>query len=188
LGKSKQDIRRIMRERRRALTPPEQQRHSLALAARVAGRHWFRSAQSVALYLSVDGEIDLAPLMRLCWRHGKSVHLPRIDADGNMRFALHRAADRLVRNNFGILQPRPGARVSAPGDLDAVFVPIVAYTREGQRLGMGGGYYDRAFSGPRCGNLVGVAHSCQCTDSLPTDPWDVAMALVMTEKGAVRPS
>jgi 5-formyltetrahydrofolate cyclo-ligase len=174
----------VMRKRRRALGPATQRRHSLALAAHVAGRHWFRSARQVALYLAVDGELDLAPLMRLCWRQRKRVYLPRIDPDGKMRFALHRASDRLVRNNFGIMQPRLSARVASPDTLDIVLAPLVAFTRDGQRLGMGGGYYDRAFANQPRSNLVGVAHSCQCTESLPTDPWDVAVTRVLTEKGA----
>ena len=176
-----------MRERRRALGPGAQRRHALALAAHVAGRRWFRSARAVGLYLAVDGELDLGPVLRLCRRQGKPVYLPRIDPDGRMRFALHRAADRLVRNSFGILQPRPSARTADPDALDIVFAPLVAFTRSGQRLGMGGGFYDRAFAGCAGDNLVGVAHSCQCTDSLPTDPWDIAMTAVLTEKGAVRP-
>lgn len=176
----------MMRARRRALGRARQRRHALQLAAHVAGRRWFRRARRVALYLAVDGEIDLAPLMRLCFRQGKLVYLPRIDRDGRMRFARHEASGRLIQGRYGIRQPGNSARVAAPGELDVVIAPLVAFTRQGGRLGMGGGYYDRALAGRRRVKLVGAAHSCQLADELPQDPWDVAMDCVVTERGPVK--
>lgn len=186
MSANKQEIRSELRARRRGLTRAQQQRHALQLAHHVARQRWFRQARRVALYLARDGEIDLAPLMRLCFRQGKAVYLPRIDGGGPMRFARHRPADRLVRGRYGILQPGPGARAANPGELDAIFAPLVAFTTEGGRLGMGGGYYDRAFASGRRGLLVGTAHACQQVDTLPRDPWDVTMDLVLTERGPVQ--
>ena len=104
-----------------------------------------------------------------------------------MRFARYRAGDRLVPNRYNILQPRPGARTAGADDLDIIFMPLVGFTREGRRLGMGGGYYDRALSSARNARRVGLAHSCQQADSLPADPWDVEMSAVLTERGTVWP-
>lgn len=176
-----------MRQRRRALSPAEQRRHALGLAAHTAGRRWFRSARRIALYRASDGEIDPAPLLRLALRQGKAVFLPRLDPDGRMRFARYRPGDRLVPNRYGILQPRASAQTAGVDELDVVFMPLVGFTREGRRLGMGGGYYDRALARARRARRVGLAHSCQQADSLPADPWDVEMTAVLTEKGTVWP-
>jgi 5-formyltetrahydrofolate cyclo-ligase len=184
---SKQEIRDAMRKRRRSLSPGEQRHHAAQLALHVACRQWFRSARHVALYLATDGEIDLEPVARLCWRTGKAVYLPRIDSDGMMRFARFNRGDRRAWHKFGIQQPLSNARVIDPERLDIVFVPLVAFSSGGLRLGMGGGYYDRTFAGCRGDHLVGVAHSCQREEQLPRDDWDVPMARILTEKGAVRP-
>lgn len=182
----KQEIRAAMRARRRALGRARQRRHALLLATHVARRRWFRRARHVALYIARDGEIDLAPLMQLCFRQGKAVYLPRIDRGGRMQFARHHRSDQLVPGRYGIPEPRRSARSTNPAELEVVFAPLVAFTLSGERLGMGGGYYDRAFAARRRVLLVGAAHSCQQVDKLPHDPWDITMDCVMTERGPVQ--
>lgn len=183
---SKRALRAEMRARRRALSPAVQRRHAMLLAGHIARLPQFRLARRVAMYWACDGEIDLAPLMRLAWRRRKQVFLPRLQRGGGMSFAELRPGKKMLRNHYGIPEPAFNAPELKVGKLDLVLAPLVAFTREGERLGMGGGYYDRALVGSQA-HLVGVAHSCQQVERLPGDPWDVAMALVITEKGAVRP-
>ncbi len=183
---SKRALRAEMRARRRALSPAIQRRHAALLAGHIARLPQFRSARRVAMYWAGDGEIDLSPLMRLAWRRGKRVYLPRLRPGGGMRFAELKPGKKTIRNRYGIPEPALNASEAEAGVMDLVLAPLVAFTCSGERLGMGGGYYDRALAGSRA-RLVGVAHSCQQVERLPSDPWDVAMTLVITEKGAVRP-
>ncbi len=178
-------MRAEMRARRRSLSAAEQRRNALLLAGHVARLRQFRAARRVALYWASDGEIDLAPVMRLCWRQRKRVYLPRLAGDG-MQFAELKRGKRMVRNRFGIPEPDSSATSVKVDSLDLVLTPLVAYTAAGERLGMGGGFYDRALA-KAPGWIVGVAHSCQRADALPRESWDLPVAGVITEKGPVRP-
>lgn len=93
----------------------------------------------------------------------------------------------MQKNRFGIPEPMEGPFCN-PERLEIVLTPLVAFSSNGMRLGMGAGYYDRAFeflrSDPEAGPwLVGVAYALQQVDSLPADPWDVPLAAVLTERG-----
>ncbi len=174
-----------MRARRRSLSTAEQRRNALLLTRHVARLRQFQTARRVALYWAADGEIDLAPVMRLCWRRRKRVYLPRLSGD-SMHFAEHKRGKKTVRNRFGIPEPELSAPAVDVDALDLIFAPLVAFTPAGERLGMGGGFYDRTL-GSTGGWVLGVAHSCQCVEALPRESWDLAMAGVITEKGPVRP-
>jgi 5-formyltetrahydrofolate cyclo-ligase len=179
-----------MRQRRRALSPRERRRAGQALA-RVLGRSpLFQRAQRLALFFAADGEIDTAPLIQLAWQRRKQVYLPVLQPFGPNRlwFRRYQPQSALNPNRFGIPEPRRrrGADL-APRNLDLVLAPLVAFDRQGHRLGMGGGYYDRTFSflhqrrqwqHPR---LVGLAYTFQQVDALPAEPWDVPLWGVATE-------
>ena len=117
-----------------------------------------------------------------------SVFLPRVTAPrlGRMTFSPATATRR--RGAFGIPEPDSRERIDARW-LQVVLLPLVGFDDEGNRLGSGAGFYDRALAfrawrdhwrGPR---LIGVAHSCQRTATLPTLPTDIPLDAVVTEKG-----
>ena len=186
---SKPQIRSAMRQARRALAPLAQRRAALGLA-RVLGRQlFFRRARHIALYLANDGEIDPAPLLERAARAGKRIYLPVLHPLGHnrLRFQRYRPGDRLIPNRYGIPEPPPrGGGQVPPGRLDLVCLPLVAFDPRGNRLGMGGGFYDRTFARvlraralrPR---LVGLAHGFQQVDSLPAEPWDIPLDAIATD-------
>ncbi len=185
---SKQQLRRRLRARRRALSPLARARAARALCAVVARRPEFRRAQRLAFYLPADGEIDPLPLARLARRLGKQLQLPVLRPGGRLGFVHWRPGAVMRRNRFGIAEP-VGARV-LPARLDLVLLPLVAFDATGGRLGMGGGFYDRTFawmtkagSARRRPLLVGLAHSFQRVERLPREAWDVPLAAVATERG-----
>lgn len=191
---SRGDIRREIRALRRSLSPRQQKRAAQRLV--VALRRWnhWRRAQRVALYLPNDGELDLTPLARVAWREGKQVYLPVLAPSGGniLWFRRFETSSRLVKNRFGIPEPSAANQRIRPHRLDLVLAPLVAFDARGQRLGMGGGYYDRTFGfvsrrliwqNPL---LVGVAHHFQLVDELPAEPWDVPLAAIATDQGLLR--
>ncbi len=105
-----------------------------------------------------------------------------------MEFARLGPRPRLKKNRFGIPEPPSFRRERRQGRrLDFVVVPLVAFDRAGRRLGMGGGYYDRAFAGARRPVLAGLAYAFQQVPRLPERSWDVPMDLIVTEREVVRP-
>lgn len=168
-------------------------KNAASLATRIIPQLFFLKAKHIAFYLPNDGEIDPVPLLELAFQRKKKCYLPCLmnGADriyGNLlRFQQFDPFEsQLGLNRFGIPEPEynPSLRISSCM-LDLVFVPLVAFDGEGNRMGMGKGYYDRTFSKARLRwrrpLMVGLAHSVQQADSLPQQPWDVPMDMVVTE-------
>jgi len=195
---SRRELRRELRRRRRALTPEQRRRASEHLCLRLRRLPEVQRARRVALYLPNDGEIDPTPLIDWFRHRGARVHLPVLKPlSRNRLWFVHYHADTpMVRNRFGIPEPetRHGAhraRRLAAWALDLILLPLVGFDDAGQRMGMGGGFYDRTLAftrhpGPRP-RLVGLAHDCQRVDSLPVEPWDVPLDAIVSDARVVRP-
>jgi 5-formyltetrahydrofolate cyclo-ligase len=183
----KRQLRRILRARRRALSPFAQRRAGVRLAQRIDQLPWFIRAQALAFYVAADGEIDPLPLIQLAWRHGKRTFLPCLRHDRSLAFVEYRRDTPLRLNRFGIPEPWGSPAISL-AQLDVVCVPLVGFDRAGGRLGMGGGFYDRTFArgGVRQPKLIGLAHSIQEEAGLPRDAWDIALRGVTTEREWIR--
>lgn len=192
---SKQQTRTLLRDQRRRLPPSRQRRASDALARRLEGRLFFARARHIAFYLPNDGEIDPSPLMLQALSRGKTAYLPVLDPrhPGRLTFMPWRPGVSLRANRYGIPEPayRPGHRPRL-WMLDIVFMPLVGFDRLGNRLGMGGGFYDRTFA-DRAGYprsrplLVGLAHDFQQVDRLAADPWDIPLHAVATDRRLLYP-
>ena len=91
-----------------------------------------------------------------------------------------------MENRYGIPEPPADVPRSNPGELDIIFLPLVAWDRRGSRLGMGGGIYDRTLEGVRGPLLVGLAHSLQELDHIPAEPWDIRLHFIASDKALHR--
>ena len=179
-------LRRSLRQARRALTPAQQQQHAQQLSRQLNGCPWVKQRRRIAVYSCHDGEIDLSVWCQSLCADQAQLYLPVLHPDGSNRlyFARYHADAPLRRNRFGIIQPQQ--RVLLPAwALDMVLLPLVAFDPQGNRLGMGGGFYDRTFAflqrqrlGPR---LIGVAHQLQCVAQLPTQNWDIPLSAIVTD-------
>ncbi len=184
---SRQQLRQILRARRRALTPPQQVRAALGLVNRISHQYVFLNARHIAFYIANDGELDPQPLMRRALALGKHCYLPVLDKRSSaMSFASYRPGDKLRRNRFGIPEPLPRVPRVAGDELDLVCLPLVGFDSRGNRLGMGGGFYDRTFGYrhqyPKAAPvLVGLAHQCQQVSALGTQSWDVPVDMIVTD-------
>ncbi|MFA5529724.1 MAG: 5-formyltetrahydrofolate cyclo-ligase [Thiohalomonadaceae bacterium] len=189
---SRQQIRRAMRTRRRALDLHERRAMDAALAARLACHPWFLRSRHIALYLPNDGEVDLNPLFRRAMALGKRCYLPVLSPAFHNRlwFAPYTPATPLALNTFRIPEPVVGWHDMRPvWTIDLVLTPLVAFDAHGNRLGMGGGFYDRTLAylarravwrKPR---LLGVAYRFQEHERLPHQPWDIPLDGVVTDGG-----
>jgi 5-formyltetrahydrofolate cyclo-ligase len=174
-----------MRARRAALSAGDRLAAADAVARHIGDQPALREPGYVGGYWAVNGELPLHSVqMRLA--AGQVWCLPVVQPDGGLRFAPWRAGDPLQPNRFGIPEPDVApASTLAPTDLALVLVPLLAFDGEGRRLGMGGGYYDRAFAfrhtQPAPPRLVGVGFRFQEVASLPIEHWDVGLDAIVTE-------
>jgi 5-formyltetrahydrofolate cyclo-ligase len=186
-------LRQQLRRARRALDAHEHAQRGVAITRQLVNHRLFRAAQHIACYLSNDGEVDLTPLMHQAWGMGKTVYLPVLSSmhHNRLHFLPYVPGDTLMANQFGIPEPlRHSRRTTLLTHLDLVLTPLVGFDQQGNRLGMGGGYYDRTFAYLRRRqywrkpHLLGVAFDLQqCAMEIPHRPWDVPLEGVVTESG-----
>ena len=185
----KATLRKQLRVQRRAVSEPDHWHRSLAAARAVARLRSFRAGCRVALYLPFDGEVDTAALIAAAWRRGVQVFVPVISDRRHCRLRFYPLTGATVPGEFGISVPRRRLSPISPQWLDLIVIPLVGVDAEGRRLGMGGGYYDRALAfrrrrrywkGPR---LVGLAFDCQRTTAKFADAWDLRLDSLATESG-----
>ena len=141
----------------------------------------WQATQVVAAYAALPGEPDL---QALDWVASKTVILPRVQGDGVVFYDVKNIS-QLRHGAFGIMEPDPAQCPEAdPREAGIIFVPGVAFTHEGRRLGRGGGYYDRLLSIlPESVLRVGVCFPCQLVDEMFSEPHDQAVDLVITSQG-----
>lgn len=180
--------RRWARSKRLSLDPIETGR---AIAGRLEKEPIYAAARHVLVYLAFAGEPDLAPLIGgadktfYATRTEESSRVGESIPQGRPLLTLHRLdPDELERHRFGFLQPSPLAAPVAPGLIDLVLVPGLAFDRSGHRLGFGMGYYDRLLATlgaevPR----VGITPAQLLVTALPNDEHDVPMTHIATEAG-----
>lgn len=181
-------LRRSLRAGRRRIGPSARRAASAAVAKKLSALPAFQRASRVAGYWPADGEIDPLPALARAFAAGKACYLPVLcpRRDGYLHFAPWWPGAPLRRNRFGIPEPiTPHREWLAARMLDLVLVPLVGFDMAGNRLGMGGGYYDRSFDfvRPACWHrprLVGVAFDSQRIDGLPRRAWDVPLDAVLT--------
>ncbi|WP_439236526.1 5-formyltetrahydrofolate cyclo-ligase [Lonepinella koalarum] len=177
---SRHNIRQQIRKTRQNLTALEQTQAEQNITQQAMDLITLRQAQNIALYLAFDGEISTQLLIEKLWQQGKNVYLPVLHpfCPGYLLFLQHRPNIPLMRNKFGILEPQLNVQNVLPVEqLDIIFTPLVAFDQQGNRLGMGGGFYDRTLQGWQQKSFipVGLAHQCQQVESLPIESWDMPL-------------
>ncbi|GAA3526386.1 5-formyltetrahydrofolate cyclo-ligase [Zobellella aerophila] len=179
-------LRRHIRHCRNQLSTQQQNDAAQAVIDHVRRADHLSSARAVALYLANDGELDPHPLIEWYWSRGSRVYLPVLHpfSPGHLLFLHYTPDTPLQANRFGIPEPRLDSRLILPkSELELIFTPLVAFDAQGNRMGMGGGFYDRTLAGWRNGpgpQPVGLAHNCQQVDSIPVDSWDVPLPELIT--------
>ena len=185
----KSTLRKELRRQRRALTGPEHARRSALAAAAIARLPSFKSGARIAVYLPFDRETDTAALIRAARRRGVRLYVPVVSDLRHRRLKFHPLSGPIRRGTFGIAVPRRTGVPLAPRWFDLIVVPLVGVDDRGRRLGMGGGFYDRAleFRGVRrCWPgpfLAGFGFDSQRVSVVHADPWDVRLDCLATESG-----
>lgn len=178
---TKAELRREIAEKRRHLDPAWRIEASQQIADRLRRHEVFNAARTIALYKAIAGEVVLESLFPVCWAAGKQTCIPIYNAERNV-YEMARISEETRFNigNYGIQEPVSPSLVSME-EIDLVIVPGVAFDAAGNRLGRGGGYYDRLLAG-FTGVSIAVAFDFQIVPEIPCDSRDIPVDGVLTEK------
>ncbi len=177
--KTKEEIRRRLKKERSALTERRWMEDSGAAAAILTGLACFREARHIYCYVDMGSEIRTREIIREAWRRDKQVWVPKV-RESQIRFYELTGLDHLRPGTYGILEPEEGRE--GDGEEGLAIVPGVAFDEALNRLGYGGGYYDRFLSGHPGLFRVGLAFELQLVKRVPTEPFDQPMDLLVTER------
>jgi 5-formyltetrahydrofolate cyclo-ligase len=185
---SKTKLRRLMLDRRKALSSEECREKSLLIQERIVSLGEYRAADVVALYSSINKEVEMDMVMQDALSSGKSVVLP-VMSDGVLLFRELTDVSDMCRGAFGILEPCECGKIYEPGQACLIVLPGVAFDVRGHRVGYGKGYYDKALHRLEGeGKLVGVCFDFQLVDGIMGEPHDVRVDMVITEKRVLNTS
>jgi len=190
--KLKQKFRRQVRQQRLELTEQDINASAAAINYQLWQLPELARANRIAAYVAMNGEASCGAFLSCAWQRRKQTYVPILRK--NDMFFAQLAADTNTQNNrYGIPEPIVARKTwLKPKNLDVILLPLVAFDSAGNRLGMGGGFYDRClralkhrkhFKRPL---LVGVAYSFQRTATIPTESWDIPLDICVTESGVTR--
>lgn len=182
---TKKEIRQKMLAKRRALSASEIDEKSRALRDQIVSLPAYQKAKRIMAYLSMKGEADLDPLIRQALADGKEIYIPVCLPEKQMEAGRLLSMDHFKKGPYGLRDLPDAYEVISPEALDLVLVPGVACTKEGIRLGMGAGYYDRYLSHVPFEKRVVTLWDFQVIADIPFEPFDQKMAQIVTEKRVI---
>ncbi len=192
MADQKKYLRKVLGDCRASLTPEFARSSSLAIQRRLLASDCYRRARTVVLYSSIGNEVATGLIAAEAFGAGKEVCFPRLDRDrSSLTIVRIRDLSELVPGAFGVAEPASLDSAVAPADLAGavIFVPGVGFGVRGQRLGRGGGHYDRFLAAlPQEAITVGLAYSFQLLDEVPEEPRDRRLQFIFTESAAIRAS
>lgn len=187
-SESRKARRDALRARRKAIGASDRIAAAEAVAHRLEEIPAWLAARCIAGYWAIADELPLAAVSSGLRRRGQTYCLPVIGGNHLLCFAPWAPGDAIVLNRYGIPEPdATAATLLQPIDLDVVLVPLLGFDRAGNRLGYGGGYYDRSFafllsrSVPAKPLLVGIGYNVQELDDIEPESWDVRLDMIVTE-------
>ncbi len=191
---NRNSIRQQIRERRCQQSTWLMHEKSDAICQHIVQTGLFKRSQNIALYYPQQGEVDLRPLLQRIWQDNKHAYFPVLHPfrQGKLHFRPVTVQTKWRLNRFNIPEPVQGCgELYHPHALDLVLMPLVAFDQHGNRIGMGGGFYDRTFwAQTQLRNwqrpvLMGVAFDFQKVSALSRESWDVPLKHIVTETGII---
>ncbi|MBR5947912.1 MAG: 5-formyltetrahydrofolate cyclo-ligase [Clostridia bacterium] len=179
IAAKKASLRSALRATRRSLEPSRVEAASRAVCNKLIGLDEFKRAELMLAYMPSKNELDVSYAVKEALELGKRIAFPLCIEGGGLKLLVPNDETAFTVGSYGILEPDPSrsAEVFAE-ELDLIIVPAVAFSSACQRLGQGGGYYDRLLKRARC-FTIGVGYDFQLIDDLPVEKHDIALDAVL---------
>jgi 5-formyltetrahydrofolate cyclo-ligase len=182
--KNKSLQRKNLNQQRTSLTSDQVKQMSQLVCDKILSSDTFNNSDCIALYSALYNEVNLSTLLQT----NKQLYLPVVQADNAMTFQHYDKDTAMLKNKYGILEPQNDLIVAA-SEIDLCLMPLVGFNRNGDRLGMGGGYYDRYFElnqkQKKPTILAGIAYDFQEDDTIQNQQWDIPLDIIFTNKEVI---
>ena len=163
---------------RSRMTASEIADKSQKISTLVSSHEFYRKTSDICLYMPFRNEVDTSYIMKLAAADGKRIWLPKI-ISGRMQFLIHDDSVPFAKGPYGILEPQTQS-VLVPDENTLVIVPGAVFSRSRDRIGYGGGYYDRFLeNNPMC-MTIAVCYDFQIVDKLPAEPHDIRPQIIIS--------
>lgn len=183
MNPSKEALRRTYRAIREKCSPAFQEAASNKICTHIRELPQYRYATHIALYIAVQGEVNLTKLWSSASKHDKRCYFPKLNQDKTLMFLPADEHTPFADNQYKIPEPAVSLNLACPVEtLDILFMPLVAFDTMGNRLGTGSGYYDRTLASKHTALRIGVAYEFQRHEGLVSQPWDIPLHAIVTEK------
>lgn len=191
INQHKAEIRQTVRQLRQSVTQQAALNAATDISDKMTQLPFYQQSSHIACFLSFDGEIGTQFIIERLLQDKNQCFLPKLrpTKPNRLWFMPYQRNTPLEQNRFGIAEPNlPVNQARAVSQLDIILMPLVAFDDQGNRLGMGGGFYDATLahlakedhqSQPKC---IGIAYDDQKVTDIPAEPWDFPLDGVLTEK------
>ena len=176
----KSELRKQVLHEMKAIPRTQKVTSDLALTERLLQHPFYQEAEVIATYLSFPHEFQTQELIKRMLKDGKKVLIPKTYPKGRMEFVVY-DPKQLAKTSFGLLEPQGDLEVVEPSQIDLIHVPGLAFTREGYRIGYGGGYYDRYLE-HFAGHTMSTIYPCQVQE-FNSENHDIPVQEVLTYEG-----
>ena len=181
---AKKALRAEIARRVGSMSPQERESAGRAACTNLLGLDAYREAGVILAFFPMDDEIDTGPLVEAALAAGKRVVMPLVDWKARTMQAVEiLSPGDVVLDGAGIPGPPPSGPVVEPSGIDLIVLPGRAFDLAGNRMGRGGGYYDKLLAGDIHAETVAIAFECQMVDSVPVSDHDMPVSAVVTESG-----
>lgn len=182
LSEQKKALRKEMRSKRASMSKEDRDIASHNIISNLLNNPIYKSAATIMAYASMPEEIQLNELFDNAFANDKTLAIPLIIGRGTMRPVFLPTVEDLVVGDFGIMTVRQDKRKFVEfDDIDCVIVPGAAFDSKGNRLGLGGGYYDRFLQRVPNAKRVALSFGYQLLETVPAEPHDAKMDIIITE-------
>lgn len=181
MQQQKQSLRKQIRAQMQLIPDDYFHKAGQEICRRVAESEAYRHAKTIFCFVSHGKEPDTYPLLEKALAEDKILCVPLCKAQGEMDAKVIHSLNELQPGSYGIPEPGENAETLLPSQIDLAVIPCLAASRDGKRLGKGGGYYDR-FLAAYTGKAVLLCPEKLILDTIPTEPHDIWLPKIFTEK------
>lgn len=181
--KSKKELREEILNKREGLSSDDVESFSKVICGKIAETAYYADTADICVYMPIRNEVRLAGLVTAARKDGKTLWLPRIE-DSVMRFYRWDDGAKMTRGSFGIWEPEPRYPLHEYRTV-LVIMPGAVFSRDRDRIGYGGGYYDRFLKDREDRHTIAVCYDIQIVDEIPSERHDIRPDMVMSEKRTI---